>query len=299
MTPVAHRLLKDLTEDCLAVKGYPKLKAPLLATLQHAQYFEVTGILPLARSLVDALALRPFREIKEALSGALSLPAPITWVECRQQLRGTLESVFILEQEQLMDRTDVYTPTFRIGFFSDTGEFLFSDSEQLAIADGDISSFVEFYRFDELRGIYLNAHPEAAAFQGNELNDRLGITFERFRRAYYAHSKVLMLAVLAVMNDQDIAHVERKPSHKGLMRQVRKVCGSDAGFNEGWRQYTLHVSERVSGDGGGGGAITGTKALHFCRQFVRLRRGKIEFVRGHWRGDAAKGVVNKVYRVVP
>jgi hypothetical protein len=41
------------------------------------------------------------------------------------------------------------------------------------------------------------------------------------------------------------------------------------------------------------------RALHFVRAHLRLRLGKIELVRPHWRGDAQLGIKRPAYLVTP
>jgi hypothetical protein len=43
--------------------------------------------------------------------------------------------------------------------------------------------------------------------------------------------------------------------------------------------------------------FTGTRALHFCRAHARIRLGRLEFVRAHWRGDPALGIKRSRYRL--
>jgi hypothetical protein len=43
--------------------------------------------------------------------------------------------------------------------------------------------------------------------------------------------------------------------------------------------------------------LTGRRALHFCRQHLRIRGGRLELVKAHWRGDAAIGIKQSRYRV--
>lgn len=43
--------------------------------------------------------------------------------------------------------------------------------------------------------------------------------------------------------------------------------------------------------------VAGKKRLHRVRPFLRLKQGKVEYVKGHYRGDASLGVVTSVTRV--
>jgi hypothetical protein len=43
--------------------------------------------------------------------------------------------------------------------------------------------------------------------------------------------------------------------------------------------------------------LTGERCLHFCRTYLRMRYGAIEYVEGHWRGDPALGMKRSRYRL--
>lgn len=63
-----------------------------------------------------------------------------------------------------------------------------------------------------------------------------------------------------------------------------------------YREVILNLTpeERAMsrGDGSGPG-----KALHRCRSFMRVRNGRVEMVRAHWRGSAARGIVLSTHKV--
>jgi hypothetical protein len=66
-----------------------------------------------------------------------------------------------------------------------------------------------------------------------------------------------------------------------------------------WYEIKLQVTKPRYVDDGAPHAdqITGQRALHFVRKFIRIRLGKLEYVREHWRGDPALGVRQSDYRV--
>ena len=98
-----------------------------------------------------------------------------------------------------------------------------------------------------------------------------------------------------------MARRERSP-HAGLQRDLGRALGRPPGpFLRPWTEVVLYVSPPASPDGAAGPAEprpSGGKALHLCRAHLRLRNARVEFVRPHWRGDAAHGVAQKTYRVV-
>ena len=44
-------------------------------------------------------------------------------------------------------------------------------------------------------------------------------------------------------------------------------------------------------------AITGERCLHYCRTYLRVRMGMLEYVEGHWRGNPALGMKRSRYRL--
>lgn len=84
--------------------------------------------------------------------------------------------------------------------------------------------------------------------------------------------------------EADVSDVNRK-----RMRMGREPLLS-------YREIVLKVTpgERSASRGNGAGA---GKALHLCRAFMRVRLGRVEMVRAHWRGDRARGVKLASYRV--
>lgn len=108
---------------------------------------------------------------------------------------------------------------------------------------------------------------------------------------------------LALINTPRVIGRRQHMPHRGLERSLlasRKTVGE---FTlQPWTEIKLEVerpSEDVGGDPMGEAHLTGQKALHFCRSHLRVRLGQVEIVRAHWRGDAALGIRQSTYTVVP
>jgi hypothetical protein len=103
------------------------------------------------------------------------------------------------------------------------------------------------------------------------------------------------LAFLAVINSP---RVKASPvgTHKGADRALRAAVGR----YKGEQHVTVSIdlgAARSSGPGSDGALTTSPRAYHFCRAFTRTRRGKVEHVRAHWRGDPVFGIRISSYRV--
>ena len=105
--------------------------------------------------------------------------------------------------------------------------------------------------------------------------------------------------LLAIINSPSVIGRQEFPAHKGFEKSLRHSNVIPPGAHlRPWTKITLDVTP-PSGEHGehGGARLTGAKALHYCRTHIRIKNGKLERVRGHWRGDAALGVVRSDYKV--
>lgn len=108
------------------------------------------------------------------------------------------------------------------------------------------------------------------------------------------------ISALALINSPRIIGRRQHTPHRGLERKLTKRFGVGAFPLRGWTEIKLEIcppedfSDRDSAEA----HLTGQKALHFCRAHLRIRRGNLEVVRGHWRGDAALGIKRSRYRLI-
>ena len=110
----------------------------------------------------------------------------------------------------------------------------------------------------------------------------------------------MVYSYLALINSPaHIARRDRDP-HKGLVKELRAHTAGKVRPEGKWTEILLEVPRtEESEDGPAGQRLTGAKALHYCRRHARIRLGRLEFVRGHWRGDAGNGTTLSSHRLVP
>jgi hypothetical protein len=111
----------------------------------------------------------------------------------------------------------------------------------------------------------------------------------------------MIYACLSLINyPRDIGRVQHMP-HRGLERDLARVRGLVGKFPlHAWTEIKLDLAPpHDHRDTAHEAHITGNKSFHFCRSHLRVRRGKVEFVRHHWRGDPALGIKQSRYVVVP
>jgi hypothetical protein len=110
----------------------------------------------------------------------------------------------------------------------------------------------------------------------------------------------LLLAFLLFINTPRVVGRRQHTPHRGLQKRLLKERGPIGRFPlNGWTEILLHVTppHDAFGDDCAEAHLTGQRALHFCRAHLRVRLGRLEFVRSHWRGDASLGVKQSRYRV--
>jgi hypothetical protein len=106
---------------------------------------------------------------------------------------------------------------------------------------------------------------------------------------------------LAMINTPRIIGRRQHMPHAGLQRKLAAARGMVGKFPlQAWTEIILEVTPPQMDDGEPHEArLTGGKALHFCRSHLRVRRGQLELVKAHWRGDPALGIKRSRYSVVP
>lgn len=96
-----------------------------------------------------------------------------------------------------------------------------------------------------------------------------------------------VLAALALINSP-AAREERVEPHRGLERNIARLMPKQREPMRGIIHTKVSIGSWAHGDGKPR-ASSHPKAYHFCRAHIRVKRGKIERVRAHWRGDPAFG----------
>lgn len=108
------------------------------------------------------------------------------------------------------------------------------------------------------------------------------------------------LALLSIINTPRVIGRRQHMPHRGLERRLTRAMGVQGKFPlNAWTEIKLQVSppKDMSGDASTEAHLTGQKALHFCRSHIRIRLGRLEVVRSHWRGDASLGIKRSRYKL--
>lgn len=97
-------------------------------------------------------------------------------------------------------------------------------------------------------------------------------------------------AALAIINTPRLSHV--LPHDLSAINKARRRLNRPALLE--WREVRIQVDKGALGRGDKIIPTEG-RALHHVRTFLRLKRGKVELVRPHWRGNPRFGVIMHRY----
>lgn len=297
MTPLARRLKKNqlrYSDWASGVSFQNDVSSSVLERIDDFHFFEATEVLPLIKKMVNG----PFEDENGDLqlslqamvwNGHLSaiLPAPMTFIE--QQWSDDIRFAFLVVENEAngiiknCQMADVYrfagfnkNPTgmpSKYGFdFSHIGEIPLSVCSATP---------------EERRKIVVNGDQVMA-------------------RREHGWMLEMVYAALSLINSPKVVQLRQRPFHKGLLREVGRRQGWQAKKKlRAWSEIVLepdaicYVDEDDEYENCEEDDVRLKKRRHFVRQHIRIKNHKVEIVRCHWRGDAAKGVVKSRYRLTP
>lgn len=105
-------------------------------------------------------------------------------------------------------------------------------------------------------------------------------------------------AFLALINTPRIVGRVTHLPHAGLQKSLVASRAMTGSFPlKAWTEIKLSILPPEIQPGIRDACLTGERALHFCRAYLRIRLGQLEMVRAHWRGDASIGIKQSRYKV--
>ncbi|GLR55151.1 hypothetical protein KYK30_31865 [Shinella yambaruensis] len=201
------------------------------------------------------------------------LPAPRTWIECRWH-------------------------GCRYGFMLEEG----ADGIRYTCVIKGLPEYLKSFGKDE--GYDLDKYDdEIIVSEGRALVPRLSLvsslSIERTNGAD-SFDVFQIYVALSLINTPKIIGRRQHMPHRALEKRLLKERKNIGKFPlHAWTEITLRITppKDLSGVDSCEAHLTGQKALHFCRAHLRVRCGRVEIVRGHWRGDPSLGVKRSRYRV--
>jgi hypothetical protein len=262
MTPLAQAFMNDLLLPRAARRWHDT--GDIGSRLTSFHFFECSHVMATAKDL--AISMIDNALVPEATS---FLPAPMTWIESQGETDGSRNAfVLILREDGDADWINVKGPL--------RGEPGFSVAW----------------------GVRLPLRSKAADLRGAIRANR-DIPEEQL--VWHREMAGVLYGLLAMINTPRIIGRRQHMPHAGLQRKLAAARGMVGKFPlQAWTEIILEVTPPVMDEGEPHEArLTGGKALHFCRSHLRVRRGQLELVKAHWRGDPALGIKRSRYSVVP
>lgn len=279
MTPLAQRMARMTphTEDDIMREMAAELRHDM--DLPTMQCFDVTEVYPAAFELAKNLAW------KMGEAPDVFLPAPIVWLERQYPAGG--RSAYLLHTASAPDIVLQGPRAEAQGIAGVRGQMV-RQWEVKAFQGGDIQVAEPVnILFGETRMLGL---PPPVYRSGKPATEEDMVELVVDMR--------LVGAYLAIINTPAIFKQIKHQPHAGLRRELLRSGALKGNQRQRpWVTVTMDIST-PSDIEGGGGRMTGTKAMHFCRAHMRIiQGGRVAWVKGHWRGDASKGVHQHDYRV--
>lgn len=268
MTPLAQHILRCALGEKSGADFWRGNAKPVIDAMTGAQFFEVTEAIQICEAIRDGGLLRADESGNcQQISDTAFLPAEKTWMEFR--LPDTQHRIALFAEDMRNGQARI------TAFFDIVCNHL-----------GSVDIFGDGYTIRE------GKHYFPVAIVPETLEDH-----ERAKRGYLALVHMLLL----IINTPKLIGRRQHMPHRGLEKRLlakRKTLGNFP--LQAWTEIKLEITppRDASGDGTHEAHLTGERALHFCRAHLRVRRGRIEHVRGHWRGDASLGVKRSRYTLV-
>lgn len=261
MTPLAQSLLRFILANPRHEFRRTALGQNFLAGDTHC--FDCSSVTDLAEHLILAK-----EGAVQTVAYSTFLPAPSTWIEYRDRIGGRVGAL-------LAETTVAGAPESKIARV-----YMAQENAQGALAVGK----------DHLRlFIYLTGSGGAGQWG-------IDSGVEPAAREKALSCLTAMIAMLAMINSPRVIGRSVHLPHAGLQRALardRKMVGKFP--LQAWTEIKLEVRPPVEDAVEYDAHLTGSRALHFVRKHYRIRLGRLELVRSHWRGDAALGIKRSRY----
>lgn len=270
MTPLAHKIVKQLT---LPIKDRSiNDLSNMLPRMSDVHCFECSEITDLALDMGHQM-VQDYRNGSWPTETRF-LPAPKTWIEYHDE-DNRMRIGFLLENQGYGPKAKVSSAVSRNGNLLSSPRI------------GAIPLTKELFGSESTTALDLWDHLDGGEVQvGTEIGD------------FWYSSLIFLYGALILINSPKVIGRKVTQHHKGLQKKLlenREITGSFP--LRAWTEITLKVPCPKNAHGSIDGHYTGKRALHFVRTFGRVRLGKVEIVKAHWRGDASIGIKRSRYKL--
>jgi hypothetical protein len=311
MTPLAQELLEDLYSRrgiTFRVRPWDDRRTCrfLDRLLREAKFVEMSAGWPLVGQLAGSMH-EAFEDYDRVGQRRAYLPGPLTGIEFEQpSLRGVVEDrTSVINRYWKFDDKDLA----RISYWYRTA-FVFvgqgensthvADRYQIQYETPRIEPGPRIWRIQQLAEplplVNSGLKPRRAFVHHNSDGQERAFATPVASIYDFVH-----LAMLALINSPRVIGRRGHYPHGRAEREALKKLGLVGKFPlRAWTEILLRVTinpEDRSGEKPKEMHLTGDRCLHYCRTFVRVRLGALEYVEGHWRGNPALGMKQSRYRV--
>jgi hypothetical protein len=278
MTPLAAAIMR---QKCLPLRKRQIVdQCGLLPLMADIHCFDCTEVSPLAREMNPEVAADKAPHLG-------FLPAPRTWIE--ENIKGTRLGYLLIDRGAF---AEVFCVAMRLGGRIAT---LPAAIRLPMMAHGGVIGR------SDCGNLAFNLHSLATKVPAGLCAEEYAQSVEGARWCLMESSARVLTCFLTLINSPKvIGRRAHKPNH-ALERKMATAFGLQGKFPlRAWTELKLDVTKPPEIDDGEPHEdhLTGKRALHFVRKFIRIRRGQLEYVSAHWRGDASIGIKQTRYKCV-
>jgi hypothetical protein len=318
MTPLAWELFEDVcTPSGIHIAEWPfghaddpknrdKTRRLLWQILNQAKFVEMTKVMALTGQLAHGM-YNAYEDYDRVDTRLAFLPAPCTWIETyNPSIKG------LIDDEERRELTNTF---FQIGdererikhWYRTAVVFMANDSTHTAdrfriqYQTPRDPAKPRVWRVKHLSVLPL-VHSGLKPARSYEHVGADGHV-RRFEKPVAWVHDFIDYANLALINSPRIIGQRGHYPHGRIERNALKNAKMVGKFPlRAWTEIVLEITTNPqdrSGDAPKEMHLTGERCLHYCRTYLRVRLGMLEYVEGHWRGNPALGIKRSRYRVEP
>jgi len=311
MTPLAWELLEDLSsrDTCHVVHtpfaGWYDTSLFLNNALRQCKFFDCAAITPLSAQLAASM-LQAFENYDRVDQRLAFLPAPMTWIELEMPSTEGL-----INNEDRRAHINEILPYGTISFgkphhYYRTAWILAGPDNSTHLAERYRLQYGTLYRQPGPRKWHLHKLP-ALPLVHSDLKPQRSCEHVRgdevrvFDKPVAAIEDFIHYATLALINTPRVIGRKQHNPNERIERDKLKRMKLVGQFPlRAWTEIVLRVAVNPtdhSGEPAQETQLTGERCLHYCRTYLRVRMGMLEYVEGHWRGNPALGMKRSRYRL--
>jgi hypothetical protein len=309
MTPLAMELAEDIYSklylrpaDAIdGSKDEKHLRSVLWSCLHQCKFFDCSEVAQIAYPLASKTydAFEKYDRVDQRLA---FLPAEWTWIEVENPgFRDDTDPININVNEVMHGAQRPWTYTYRTAFvFIARKGVTHMVTERLSIGyetphQPGTPRVWRLHSLPPLPLVHSGLKPHRTTTHRNASGD-----IREFDKPTAAVMDFTHYAFLALINSPRIIGQRLHYPHERIEREKLKKLKLVGKFPlRAWTEIILKVAmpEDQSGEPSKESHLTGERCLHFCRTYLRVRYGMIEYIEGHWRGNPALGMAQSRYKV--